>query len=77
MWNNVAEDKEVQEERLEGTMGLFDKLLELKVIEEEDLTDTSWWEEAVLQGLAQDPIHDWVEHEKSESESTLRPDSLN
>ena len=58
-------------------MGLFDKLLELKVIEEEDLTDTSWWEEAVLQGLAQDPIHDWVEKEKSESESTLRPDSLN
>ena len=58
-------------------MGLFDKLLGLKVVAEEDLTDTTWWEESVLQGLAQDRLDNQAEHETSEPDSTLRPRSLN
>ena len=58
-------------------MNLFDKLLGLKVVEQEDLTDTAWWEESVLQGLAQDRLDNATENDESEPESALRPGGLN
>ena len=58
-------------------MTLFDKLLGLKLIGEEDLTDTTWWEKTVLQGLAEDRVDEQVENEEFEPTSTLRPGALN
>ena len=58
-------------------MTLFEKLLGLKLIGEEDLTDTTWWEETVLQGLAEDRVYEQVENEQLEPTSTLRPGALN
>jgi hypothetical protein len=72
-----SRDKEVLEELLEGTMILFDKLLGLKLIGEEDLTDTAWWEEVVFQGLAEDGADEEVEVEDSEPTLTLRSGALN
>jgi hypothetical protein len=35
-------------------MSILDRLLGLKLVEEEELTDTTWWSETVVQGLEQD-----------------------
>lgn len=58
-------------------MSLFDKLLGLKIVEEEDLTETTWWEKTVVQGLAQDGLVEPGAKEPSDREPTLRPGELN
>ena len=62
---------------LEGNMALFDKLLGLKLIGEDDLTDTTWWEKTVFHGLASDESDNQPEDENSEPASELRPGPLN
>jgi hypothetical protein len=57
-------------------MGLFRKLLELKVVAEEDWTET-WWEKSVLLGLARDEPDIRADNRDSEPASALRPGRLN
>ena len=57
-------------------MSLFDKLLGLKLVEQENSTETAWWEKSVVQGLAGDWVDDATEDEESESESAQRPGDL-
>lgn len=57
-------------------MSLLDKLLGLKLVEQESSTETAWWEESVVRGLAGDWVDDDTGDQEPDSEFSLRPGGL-